>query len=198
MMNTMNCRIVMRIVATMLLFALMPAADAYAQDMPMAMDVQFPLLMKVLIFDKNLKIHPGEAITIGIVFQRDSRLSVSAKKEMMEAIDESPVTNVKGMPIRYEAIELSELASMLRSEGHRKVTLLYVTPVGSLPAVVAEISRKRKILTCTGVPRYVEQSLAYGVTLKDDAPRILINQEAMRDADADFSAQLLMISKIVR
>ena len=62
---------------------------------------------------------------------------------------------------------------------------------------IIDISRREKIITLTGVPEYVNMGLAVGIDIRENRPQIVINMSAAKAEGADFSSQLLKLSKIV-
>jgi hypothetical protein len=53
------------------------------------------------------------------------------------------------------------------------------------------------MLTLTGVAEYVRAGIAVGIGVRDDRPEILVNLAAARAAGADFSAQLLLLARVI-
>jgi hypothetical protein len=51
------------------------APRAAAQDMPVPVEVQVPLLLKILAFDRALASTPSATLVVGVVFQGRNRTS---------------------------------------------------------------------------------------------------------------------------
>ena len=104
---------------------------------------------------------------------------------------------VGGVRYRGVAIEVRELGADPVGS-HDAVDALYITPVRAIAMeAITAVSQKRRELTLTGVPEFVDDGLAVGIDLHGQKPRILINLKAARAEGADFEARLLKLAKIV-
>lgn len=180
-----------------LLFILCMTGSIAAQDISVPVEVQYPLLLKVLTFDRNLKNRIGKEIVIGIVFQSNFKASYQLKDRLERVIQNSPIKTVEDIPIKLVAIDLDKtsLAEMIKQHS---VDVLYVSPLRAYAIdQINNISRKQKILTTTGVPDYVEAGIAVGVGLKGTKPQLMINLPAAKDEGCDFSSQLLKLAKVI-
>jgi hypothetical protein len=171
---------------------------ALSQEMPVPLRVQFPLLMKILTFDRNLKARIGSEICIGIVYQKRHRASQDARDDLIRAISESSFRTVEGLPVRSVDIDLGERTNLAEEVGRLGANILYVTPLRAYPLDrISSLSRERRLLTLTGVPEYVSSGLTVGVGERDGKPLILIGLSASRAEGADFSSQLLKLATVI-
>ena len=169
----------------------------WAEEMPVPVDLQYSLLMKILTFDRNLKARVGEEIVVGIVYQKNFRVSNNAKDEFTKAMDESPIKKIEDIPIRQVPVNLND-TDLDSAVSQTKIDILYITPLRAVKIEdITRVSQTRKLTTMTGVPGYVESGLAVGIGTKGDKPLIIINLPATKKEGADFSSQLLRIVKIV-
>lgn len=176
---------------------LLPAASL-ADEMAVPTEIQFPLLLKTLTFDRNLKSRVGDEIVIGLVYQSKFKASLNAKEQLTKVAKESSISSIEGIPIRLVAIDLEE-AGLESSLSKKEVDILYVAPLRALEIkAITEVSRAKQITTLTGVPRYVEKGLAVGIGTKEEKPEIIINLPAAKAEGADFSSQLLKLAKIIK
>jgi len=169
----------------------------HAQEMEVPIEVQFPLLLKVLAFDRSLKTRVGEEIVIGIVYQEKFRASLNVKDEVEALAGMISPRTIQDVPFRTVAIDLASprFRDILADQG---VDILYVAPLRAVGVEeIAAISRERRLTTLSGVPDYVEKSLAVGVGIKGEKPMILINLPAARAEGANFSSQLLKLAKVI-
>jgi len=177
---------------------LMPSIAA-AQEMPVRVRDQFPILLKALTFDRSLSTRCADTLVIGILYQSRFRQSEDAKKEFMSIGQEIASSRAEEIPVRFVPIDLS-LGTILHAEilAHR-VNTLYVTPLrGTDLKRVIEATRKSKVLTLTGISAYVDSGLSIGVESKDRQPSLVINRRAYRAEGADLDSQLLEIARIIR
>ncbi len=169
----------------------------WAEEMPVPVDLQYSLFLKILTFDRNLKDRVGEEIVVGIVYQKNFRESNSVKEEFTKVMDESPIKAIEDIPIRQVPINLDN-TGLDSTVSQMKIDILYITPLRAVKIEdITKVSRTKQLTTLTGVPDYVESGLAVSVGTKGDKPLIIINLPASKKEGADFSSQLLRLAKIV-
>ena len=169
---------------------LVGAAPCLAQDMPVPVDVQVPLLAKILSFDEARAPTSGPLV-LAVVYQSRNRISAGTAADVMARLAE-----LEGF--RVVAVDLDEtpdLAAELQRDGAQA---LYVAPLRAVaPERLALVSRERQVVTLTGVPGYVAEGLAVGIELSGERPHLVINLAAARAEGARFSAQLLKLARLV-
>ena len=165
--------------------------------MPLPAGEQLNVLLKALTFDRNLKERRGERLTIGIVYQDSFKKSMQVKDEMIEAFKTIPIKEIFGYSLHVVPIDL-RLISLEEAVTTQDVGILYITPLNSYDIQkISELSRRKGVITLSGVPQYSEQGIAVTVGKKGETPQIIINLDAARAEGADFSSQLLKMAKIV-
>lgn len=172
-----------------------PPARAFgSQEMDVPVDVQLPILLKVITFDRKLAMRAPREVVVGVAFQSGNRASVVAKDQAMRILrDAADGTRMRGVAIDLDQGELHLVLAAQR------ITHLYVTPVRALDLRdVAAWARGAGVTTMSGVRRHLESGLALGVGLRGGRPRILVNIEASRLEGADLSAELLKLAEIVK
>lgn len=170
----------------------------YSQLMDVPVDIQYPLLLKILTFDRNFGKKTNGALKIGILYQEEWGKSVETKNELIEIIKNSSFFSLGNIPVRYQAIRVSEHSDIKSQLKNNNINVLYVTPMRMIK--INDISyscRESGILSFSGVIEYIESGLSIGVTLKNDKPQILINVKSARAEGSDFDSRLLKISKII-
>jgi uncharacterized protein DUF4154 len=169
-----------------------------ADQMAVPAELQVPLLLKVLTYDRNFESKARVELTVGIVYEPGDAASVKAKNEVADMMDTVAGKTVKKLPIKYVLLEnrgLSELESAARSQG---VSLLYLAPGLRNLEELTRFSQANHITTITGVRRYVERGVAVGIGLRHDKPEILINLPASRSEGSEFDASLLRIATVMK
>ena len=170
-----------------------------AQDVKVPVEVQFDLLTKILVFDRNLKARVGEEIVVGVVFQSLYRASLAAKDEFLSAAEKSRDLRIDGLAIRCIAIDLKNDLPLEDVLAEDKIDVLYVAPLRAYDIrTIAAASRARRILSLTGVPEYVRNDLAVGIDAIGGKPRILINLAASKAEGCDFSSKLLNLATVIQ
>jgi len=153
--------------------------------------------MKILTYDRALEERAGDIVKIGILITAEDE-SKKVGKEIEKVIKTFSNKTIRGCGIAYEMIAYKSgeiLAATLKS---KKISVLYIAPGNkSNIETVIKITRGKKVLTMTGVPKYVKQGIAVGIGIQDKKPKIHINLSASKKEGAQFSAQLLKLAEIV-
>jgi hypothetical protein len=171
---------------------------AAAQDMAVSVEVQVPLLVKILGFDRNLTGRPDNEIVLGVLYQGKYRTSANVATEVREALKRSPPFVVGGRKLRTVAIDLDATPDLDATLARLKASVLYVTPLRAADVrALAAATRASHVTTVTGVPEYVEMGLAVGIGIAGQRPEIVVNLAASRAEGADYDAQLLKLARIV-
>ena len=180
-----------------LIFAFLSTFISQAQDMAVPVEIQYPLFLKILTFDRNLKTRVGKEIIIGIVYQGKFRSSLKTKDELVDVIKKSSIKNVHDIPIKQVSINIDE--NDLESTASKlEIDVLYITPIRAVDIEsITKLSRKKKIITLTGVTDYVKAGISVVIDVKDNQPQIVINLPGAKDEGVDFSSQLLRLSKVI-
>lgn len=169
-----------------------------AQEVAVPVDVQVPLMAKILGFDRKLDEHSKDDVVLGVLYQGRFRMSVSVAQEVQDAVKRLAPDAVVGRRMRSVAIDLDETPDLGATLTRHGVTVLYVTPLRAADlAAISVTSRTAGVTTMTGVPSYVETGLAIGIGMRGTRPEIVINLVASRAEGADLNAQLLKLARIV-
>ena len=163
------------------------------------MNVQYPLFLKILTFDRELTTRAGEELVIGVVYQERVRESWLAKDEFLGAVNASPVKRVHDLSVRAVPIALTDETDLEHDVARLGVDIMYVTPLRAFNvSAITRISRASSVLTLTGVPDYVDSGIAIGIGISGEMPQILVNLPAAKAEGADLHASLLRIAKLTR
>ena len=172
-----------------------------AQEMDVPVEIQVPLFMKVLTFDRNLEERVGDEIVIAIVYQEKFRKSLNIMLQLENYLNNWEIKRVAGIPFRYISIvldsySLPEFKAALEKE---HVDVIYITP---LRAVTVEslvaVSRPLGITSLSGVSAYCREGIAVSISTKGGSPVIVINRSVAISEGADFSSRLLKLAEIIK
>jgi hypothetical protein len=182
-----------------LVLALCAGVAAAAEPMPLRPDLQVPLLLKILTYDRHFEQKAGRELSIGISYAPEDPESKAAAEQILQTLYRFRDKTVKTLPIRYHLLEYTGADKLQRSISERGVSVLYVAPGMSrhLEGLVT-VSQGRDITTVTGVPDYVRRGISVGIGLADDRPQIVINQTSARAEGSEFDASLLRIATVVK
>jgi hypothetical protein len=174
------------------------AVTSRAQEIAVPVEVQVPLMVKILGFDRNLLTESDGEVVLGVLYQGKYRTSANVAHEVREAVKRLPKEAVAGRSIRTVAIDLDETPSLEAVLTKHRISVLYVAPLRAADLrELAETCRINNVTTVTGVPMYVETGLAIGIGVKAQRPEIVINLGASRAEGADLNAQLLKLARII-
>lgn len=179
------------------LLALIWVAAAFGQDAAVPADVQWAMIPKVLAFDRSLPRRAADGLVLGILYQERYRTSLEAVSALTAEITRSD--SVMEWKVQLAPVNLSlpgDLDSSLAAQG---VDILYVAPLRAFDlGELAEITRRRGILTVTAVPEYVEAGLAVGLELRGRFAQIVINRTAAQQEGSDFSSRVLKLARVIQ
>jgi len=191
-------RNIIRVICLICTLIFLWTATSYAQKMAIPIEVQYPLFLKILTFDRNLEERVGDEIVIGIAYQMMFKGSLKAKEELEKTIKKSPIKEIQDIPIRQVSINMDKnnLESIISKN---EVDILYIAPMRALDmGKITKLSRTKKILTLTGVPDYVESGITVGLSTKGGKPLIMVNLASAKAEGSDFSSQLLKLAKVIK
>ena len=184
-------------IAIVLLFVLYFGAAA-AQEITVPVELQISLFKKVMTFDRNLEKRSGGELVVGVLFQSRFRRSLSVKNEFFGCLEKMPRDTLGQLPVKFEAIDLSETADWQAEASARHVNVLYLAPLRAIDVKeIFHVSQSRRWVTWTGVIEYVDAGCSFGIVLKGDRSSIKINLAASRSEGMDFSSQLLKLVQVV-
>jgi hypothetical protein len=182
-----------------LVLILIFSCKSFAQEMPLPIENQVPLFIKILNYDRQFKTRISNSVVIGILYQNKFRASSIAKDEFIKYLFLNSENSIDGKPFSCIPIEYNNLENLEKLAGEKNLNILYVTPMRSTDIIkVSRICRENKIISISGVPEYIREGLSVGLDMKSDNPKILINLDAAKSEGADFKSQLLKISEIIK
>jgi hypothetical protein len=178
------------------MLCLLATASVAQQQVPI--DRQYALVMKILLFEKNLNTRCGQPLRIGVVYQRDYRPSLVAARQWMDAASEGAAATIRGRQVESVLVEYTDARSLGQTLGARGICAVYVAPLrGVALRELAQETRDHGVLSLTGMPKYCSEGLAVGIGIADDKPQIIVNQSAAHQEGAEFSSQLLVMAKVL-
>jgi hypothetical protein len=170
-----------------------------SEIMPVPAELQVPLILKILTYDRNFQSKAQTELRVGIVFMSGNPASLKAKNDIVEVFRGFSDKTVRKLAIRHSAVEYVSDSQVEEAARSNQFNIFYVAPgnAGNLETLL-RISQARQIITTTGVPAYVDKGIAVGVGVEQDKPHILINLASSKAEGSEFDASLLRIARVVR
>lgn len=179
------------------LISLLPCGRLWAQT-SLPFDVQVPLLLKVLSYDRALNRNGSGDLVLAVLYDAANSTSTAAKTAFTRAVRASDVSVVNGRTVKLVEINVAagQVGAAMKDKG---ATAAYLTPglEARLEQLVAA-SAEAKVTLMGGSERYVKQGAAVGVAEAGGRPEILINLRTARTAGADLPAPLLKIATVIQ
>jgi hypothetical protein len=177
------------------LLLLCPDRNGQAQSMEVPVRIQFGLFSKIVSFNRSDHGKHNDDFVLGVLYQKAVRASV-------EVADEASALAAQllfdGRKVRVVSIPLSSSTDLDAALVKLHPDALYVAPMRSADIdAISRSSRRLQVLTLTGVSSFVDDGLAVGIAQQGNRPQVLINLAASKAEGADFSSQLLRVSKII-
>jgi YfiR/HmsC-like len=180
------------------LLLLATSSQVWAADLPPNFQAIF--LLRILAYDRNLKTRAGDAVNILVVYQDGNDGSDSTKGEILKAVNKiAKDTQVSGLPVRISALAYSDANGLDGAISGAKAAALYLCPgLDSSVGAIQEVTRRRSVLTFTGVEPWVRQGISVGLVARESKPAVVVNLAASKEEGADLDPALLRLAEVIR
>lgn len=167
-----------------------------AQNINVQISVQIPIFTKILSFERSISENSNPNIVIGVVYQKFA-YSKQSKDAVIEAFSKNSYSGKKRISVKE--IEANTISDLSNGITNNKPDVILLVPLRSIEIEkVLELTKKNHILSMTLCPEYVTKNkVSVAIDVQGDKPQILINLNTSKAEGADFSSQLLKLSKIV-
>jgi hypothetical protein len=173
------------------------AGLAIAQELPS--ERQVLILSRALAYDSNLKSRAGDDLVVGVLAKAGHGPSEEAASAMARAFRSLISVKVQGLPVRTVQLAYTTAGALASALETRGVDVLYVVPGldDELPAI-AELARRRHVVTMGSRQEHVARGLSLGVFAVEGKPTIVVNLAASKAEGASFGSDLLRLAKVIR
>ncbi len=170
-----------------------------AEPMAVSAEVQVPIFLKALAYDRNLTEKARGDILIGLLYEPGDAESEAAARSVAKLMAAYPTEDVVDLPIYYRMIpfrDSTELAQIIQDEW---VDVLYLAPGvrGHLGSVLDVVSG-HKVLSMAGVASYVDEGVSMGVEERDGHAQIVVNLSSAESAGSKFAGHFLSLCRVIR
>lgn len=176
---------------------LLAAGLARAEIVVVPFDVQVPLLLKALTYDRNLKTRAGEQARIAVIVPKGGH---NAAGELQASLDKLPGRTVNGLAVVFKEIAATDDGALEEALRGGQWAAVYVMP-GFSHADLAKVRRAceaRHVLPVAASVDDLEQGLAFGIGVEGNRPQLVVNLPASKACGSDFDLALLQLSKVLR
>jgi len=170
-----------------------------AQEIQVPIRMQVPIFLKILAFDRHLKEKAGDEVVLCVLYQQKYMRSNMAKDEIVSELEKLGDLRIQGLPVRYVALNFKDRGSLEKAVDEMGIDVFYVTPLRAVElSEITAVARKKKVLTFSTIPEYVESGLSVGLGVRGEKPRIVVNLRAAEAEGAAFSSRLLRLAHTIR
>ncbi len=183
--------------ALLLLATLSAAATARADELTPRK--QALLLLRVLVYDRNLKARAGGVVRVAVAFRAGDRRSEQERDELVSALEAvSREVLALGLPVDVVAVPYHDGVEFEARLARTAPACVYVCT--SLEPVVKEIAgaaQRRAVLSASGSRRMAESGLALAIVNRGKRAGVVVNLPAAKAEGADLDAALLAIAEVI-
>jgi YfiR/HmsC-like len=178
---------------------LLAAGAGLAIGQELTSDRQVLILSRALAYDSNLKSRAGDDLVVGVLGKAGNGPSEDAASAMARAFRSLISVRVQGLPVRTVQLAYTTAGALAFALETRGVDVLYLVPGldDEIPAI-AELARRRHVVTMGSRQEQVARGLSLGVFAVEGKPTIVVNLTASKAEGASFGSDLLRLAKVIR
>jgi hypothetical protein len=161
-------------------------------------DVQVPLVLKALTYDRNLKTRSGEQVRIAVV--SPAKASREVTEEFLSSVSSLPDRTVNGLPVTFREITVADEAGFDQALRGGRWAAAYVLP-GFRADELSQVKRvcaSRQVLAVAAEVDDVERGMAFGVGAAGGKPQIVVNLPNAKASGTDFDLALLRLARVIQ
>jgi len=171
----------------------------YSQELSVPVNIQMPIIFKILTYTRSSKLSAANPIRIAIFYQKSNRYSLETKNYISEMIEQPEYQKLDSRKIIYSFFSVRDEIEIQNMVNNHKIDIAYILPLKSINLdELVEIFKKEKILCISSVAEYVMDGLPIGIGTKGDKPLIMINLSYATETGIEFNSQLLKIAKVIK
>lgn len=174
------------------------AARAAEDELPARQRVL--LLLRVLAYDRNLKLRAGEAMAVAVLYRKGDARSEECQRDLLGTFEELAASAVvAGLPIQPRALAFTGAVALEAALGAPRTAALFVCPgLEDAAQALQKAARRRQTFTAAAGRALAEAGLSLGLVQRGDRAGLVINLEAARAEGADLDSALLRIAEVLR
>ncbi len=173
------------------------ALPARAEDLPARN--QALLLLRVLVYDRNLKARAGDAVRVAVAYRPGDAASEAERDSLMAAYQEVAKDVVaQGLPVKVEALAWRDAADFAARLGARRFAAVHAgRGLAAVAEDLARAARKSQSLTFAPAREMVSAGLAVGLVFRGERAGLVVNLGAARAEGAELDTALLQLAEVI-
>jgi len=184
--------------AASLLVSLAIAFGAMAQGMPSPQKAL--LLLRVLVYDRNLKVRAQQEVRVAVAFRPGNAESERERDTLVRAIDEvADRAVVAGLPVRVTELPYLGAADFQARLAASRAVAMYLCD--GLEPVIRDLdglARGRSVLTVCGSRALASKGCAIALVDRGERAGLVVNHETAAGQGADLDPRLLSMAERVK
>lgn len=187
----------MRRLTASLVLSLAIATGAMAQGIPPPQKAL--LLLRVLVYDRNLKARAGQEVRVAVVFRPGHAASEKERDALVLAIQEvADRAVVAGLPVRTVVLPFQDPGDLQARLAASGAVAMYLC-AGLEPTVpdLARLARARSVLTLCGARELATKGCAVALVDRGERAALVVNARTAADQGADLDPRLLSMAERV-
>ena len=161
-------------------------------------DVQVPLMLKALTYDRSLKARVGDQVRIAVLHPPQGE--PGAAESLAAALRNLPGRTLNGLPVTFRHFTVRNEAVVEQALRDGRWAAAYVMP-GFAPEELAQIRRAcetQRVLAMAADAGEVERGLAFGVDSREGKPQLVVNLSSTKAFGSEFDLALLRLSRVIQ
>lgn len=183
--------------AAALLAGAAAAVPARAEDLPPRN--QALLLLRVLVYDRNLKGRAGDVVRVAVAYRAGDAASEAERDALLAAYQEVAREVVaQGLPVKVEALPWRDAADFAGRLSERRFSAVHAGR--GLQPVAEDLSRatrKARSLTFAPAREMVAAGLVVALVFRGERAGLVVNLGAARAEGAELDPALLQLAEVL-
>jgi hypothetical protein len=189
---------ILRLLAsTLVALAICLARDvAYADDIPVPIDLQATLLAKIVTYDRNLPERAGDRVRTVLVGKSSDPTSMPFVRQMRQAL--GSIERFGQLAHAEEIIEFTTAAVLAEKCRNEHVSIVYLGPgLHDDIEKIRDALEPLSILTVSANPGDVSRGIVLGFDLVYGKPKLVVHLAQARKQRVDLVAEVLKLMRVI-
>lgn len=161
-------------------------------------DVQVPLVLKALTYDRNLKARAGDHVRIAVV--SPAKAARDTIEDLLASVGHLPDRTLSGMPVTFKEVVVTDDSSLDQVLRNGRWTAAYIMP-GFRAEELEKIRRvcaSRQVLAVAAEVDDMERGLTFSIGSAGGRPQIVVNVANAKASGTDFDLALLRLARVIQ